>query len=61
MTVLLSMMDSAFTSTAFLAGAVLNAIPGIILQLLLIPAIMTSLHATGVQRFNGQLPKEERS
>ena len=60
MTVLLSMKDSAFTFTAFLAGAVLNAIPGIILQLLLIPAIMTSLHATGVQRFSGHSPKEER-
>ena len=61
MTVLLSMKDSAFTFTAFLAGAVLNAIPGIILQLLLIPASMSSLHATGVQRFNGRPPKEDRS
>lgn len=61
MTVLLSMKDSAFTFTAFLAGAVLNAIPGIVLQLLLIPAIMTSLHATGVQRFNGRPTKEDRS
>ncbi|MBR6782849.1 MAG: ECF transporter S component [Clostridia bacterium] len=60
MTVLLSMQDNTFTSTAFLSGAVLNAIPGIILQLLLIPAIMTSLHATGVQRFNGQPVKEDR-
>ena len=61
MTVLLSMNDSVFTAKAFLAGAVLNAIPGIILQLLFIPAIMTSLHATGVQRFNGHPAKEERS
>lgn len=61
MTVLLSMKDNAFTASAFLAGAVLNAIPGIILQLLLIPAIMSSLHATGLQRFRGHPAKEERS
>ena len=61
MTVLLSMKDNVFTASAFLAGAVLNAIPGIILQLLLIPAIMSSLHATGLQRFRGHPAKEERS
>lgn len=61
MTVLLSMRDSAFTASAFLAGAVLNAIPGIILQLLLIPAIMTSLHAAGLQRFRGRLGMEDKS
>ena len=61
MTVLLSMRDSAFTASAFLAGAVLNAIPGIILQLLLIPAIMTSLHAAGLQRFRGRLGREDKS
>jgi hypothetical protein len=31
-----------------LAGAVLNAIPGIILQLVLIPALMLSLNKAGV-------------
>ena len=61
MTVLLSMRDSAFTASAVLAGAVLNAIPGIILQLLLIPAIMTSLHAAGLQRFRGRLGREDKS
>ena len=61
MTVLLSMKDNTFTASAFMAGAVLNAIPGIILQLLLIPAIMSSLHATGLQRFRGHPAKEERS
>ena len=60
MTVLMAMMDNAFTAKAFLAGAVLNAIPGIILQLLLIPAIMSSLHATGLQRFSGHPTKEDR-
>ena len=61
MTVLLTMKDNTFTAAAFLAGAVLNAIPGIILQLLLIPAIMSSLHATGLQRFRGHPAKEDRS
>ena len=60
-TVLLSMQDSAFTFKAFLAGALLNAIPGIILQLLLIPAIMTTLHYTGLQRFRSKISGEDRS
>lgn len=58
--VLLSMQDTAFTAKAFLAEGFLNAIPGIILQLLLIPAIMSTLHATGLQRFRGKVPREER-
>lgn len=33
-----------FTFRMFLAGALLNAIPGIVLQLILIPAIMLLLH-----------------
>lgn len=59
-TVLLSMQGNAFTAQAFLAGAVLNAIPGIILQLLLIPAVMSSLHLTGLSRFRGRPCKEEQ-
>ena len=49
--ILLGIGGSAFTVQAFLAGAVLNAIPGIILQLVLIPAIMVALHRTGLVRF----------
>ena len=60
-TVLLSMQGNAFTAQAFLAGAVLNAIPGIILQLLLIPAIMSTLHLTGLQRFHGRPSKEDKA
>ena len=41
--VLLGLKGNAFTWQAFLAGAVLNAIPGIILQLILIPAILFAL------------------
>ena len=43
MTVLLGLSGSAFTWKMFLSGAFLNAIPGIILQLVLIPAIMVAL------------------
>ncbi len=41
--VLLGLRGNAFTWQAFLAGAVLNAIPGIVLQLVLIPAILFAL------------------
>lgn len=52
---LLSFSGSVFTFEMFLAGAFLNAVPGIILQLVLIPAVMSVLHHTGVLRFrNGQ-------
>ena len=34
-----------------MAGALLNAIPGIVLQLLLIPAIMVALNRTGLVPF----------
>ncbi|NBI87419.1 ECF transporter S component [Lachnospiraceae bacterium] len=40
-----------FTWQIFLAGAFLNAIPGIVLQLLLIPSLMLVLDRTGVVRF----------
>ena len=41
--VLLGAAGDAFTMQAFIAGGFLNAIPGIILQLILIPAIMVAL------------------
>ena len=49
--ILLGLGGSAFTFEAFLAGALLNAIPGIILQLILIPAIMVALNKTGLVKF----------
>ena len=61
MTVLLSMQGNSFTFAAFLSGAILNAIPGIILQLLLIPAVMSSLHLTGLSRFRGRPTKEDKA
>lgn len=38
--IILGMLGSAFTAKMFIAGAFLNAIPGIIVQLILIPMIM---------------------
>lgn len=41
--IILNLNGSLFTMQMFMAGALLNAIPGIILQLILIPAIMVAL------------------
>ena len=49
--VLLGLSGSAFTWQAFMAGVVLNAIPGIVIQLTLIPALMAALNKTGLVKF----------
>ena len=41
-----------FTWQLFLSGALLTAIPGIVLQLVLIPAVMVALDRTGLVRFS---------
>jgi hypothetical protein len=41
--VLYASMGSAFSWALFAAGAVLNALPGIVLQLILIPAVLYAL------------------
>ncbi len=46
MTALLGIGESGFTLGAFITGAFLNAIPGIIIQLVLIPMIMLALDRT---------------
>lgn len=55
--VMLGMTGNAFTWQMFMAGAFLNAIPGIILQLIFIPALMVVLNKTGLVRFH----KEQKS
>lgn len=50
--VMLGMMGNAFTWQMFMAGALLNAVPGIILQLVFIPAFMVALNKTGLVRFH---------
>lgn len=49
--ILLGVAGNTFTWQAFLAGALLNAIPGIIIQLTLIPALMVALNKTGLVRY----------
>lgn len=50
--ILSGISGGTFTWQMFIGGALLNAIPGIILQLLLIPAIMLALHRTGLVPFH---------
>lgn len=54
--ILLGIGGSAFTWQMFMAGAFMNAVPGIILQLVLIPAIMVALNRTGLVRFHREKP-----
>ncbi len=51
---LLGISNTSFTWQMFMAGALLNAIPGIILQLILVPAVMAVLHYTDAVRFVGK-------
>ncbi len=46
--VLAGLSDSTFSWTLFLAGAVTNAIPGIILQLALIPILVIAMERAGL-------------
>lgn len=50
----LGFTDEGFVFTAFIAGAFTNAIPGIILQLILIPAVILTLRKTGLITFKGK-------
>lgn len=50
-TVLLGMKDNVFTLKMFVTGAFVNALPGIAIQLVLIPAIMEALHRTNLHRY----------
>ena len=51
MWVLLTVGEGAFTLQAFIAGAFVNAFPGIILQLVLLPAVMIILNRVGLVSF----------
>ena len=52
--ILLGLTGSAFTWKAFLAGAITNAIPGILLQLVLIPALVLALERAGLSLNKGK-------
>ncbi len=51
--ILLGVGENGFTFTMFMGGAFFNAIPGIILQLILVPAIMLALDKTHLVPFRG--------
>lgn len=59
--ILLGLGENGFTFQIFLAGAFLNAFPGIILQLVLIPSIMIALNRTGLVKFTKKKPVTEKS
>lgn len=46
--ILAGLSGSSFTWTLFLAGAVTNAVPGIILQLVLIPVLVAAMERAGL-------------
>lgn len=50
--ILLGMSGGSFTWQMFIAGAFLNAVPGIIIQLTLIPSVMVGLNRTGLVPFH---------
>ena len=47
----LGVTGGGFTWQMFMAGAFLNAVPGIVVQLILIPVVMLSLNRTGLVPF----------
>ncbi len=49
--ILLGIDGGGFTAKMFVTGAFINAVPGIIVQLVLIPAIMSALNASGVHSY----------
>ncbi len=49
--VLLGIDGKAFTFQLFLAGAVLNAIPGIIVQIVLVPLLVFALKKAGLMKY----------
>ena len=50
MAVISGITESVFTWSAFMSGAFLNAIPGIIIHILLIPVIVMALRRAGLAR-----------
>lgn len=56
---LLGIGGDGFTWQMFLAGAFLNAVPGIVLQFVLIPTIMVALNRTGLVPFSNVSHKAE--
>ena len=51
--ILLGLSGNAYTWQAFVSGAFLNAIPGIIIQIVIIPIIIIALKRAGVVQNEG--------
>lgn len=60
-TVQLGVFGSGFSLQMFLAGAFINAIPGILAQLILIPVIMLALGRTGLVPFKTGRKRDEKA
>ena len=58
MALMLGFGGGGFTWQMFVAGAFLNAIPGIVVQLILVPAIMLALNRTGLVKFKRKRNEE---
>ncbi len=56
--ILLTINGTGYTMTAFVTANFINSIPGITLQLVLIPALMLALDRTGLYRFKKKTPPE---
>lgn len=56
--ILLGVSGDTFTMKMFLAGAFFNAVPGIIIQLVLIPTVMVALGRTGLVHFHTHRKEE---
>ena len=54
MTIISGMNKSVFSWQMFIGGALLNAIPGIILQLVLIPILVFALEKSGVMNIENK-------
>lgn len=61
MFVLMGLGGGRFTLEAFLAASLLNAIPGIVLQLVLIPAVMVLLDRTKLVCFTKSRPSSQEA
>ena len=57
--ILIGVGENAFNIKVFVAGAFLNAVPGIIIQLILIPAIMVALRKAKLIPFHKSSQKSE--
>ncbi len=58
MVMLLGTGSDGFSLSAFITGAFLNAVPGIILQLVAIPGIMLALNKTHLVKFSSKKSKQ---